>query len=68
MRTTIEIKEKLERTEAEIQRITDLLSIHEESEKFILRDGTLHPEWTFNDALNIYVADKLLLKWVLKSN
>jgi len=72
MRTTQDIKKKLDSVLAELERINTYLLDHPEatvSSRFVFKDGkTTHGEWTFNDAITSLVAEKLILKWVLNIN
>jgi hypothetical protein len=69
MKSTQEIKKRLDTVEAELSRINKLMLDNPNiiSEKFVFLNGNYHPEWTFNEALTSYVAKKLELKWVLGS-
>ncbi|MFZ4545893.1 MAG: hypothetical protein ACOYN4_00580 [Bacteroidales bacterium] len=72
MRTTHEIKKKLDFVLSECERINKYLYDHPEetiNSKFVFKDGkTTHTSWTFNDAITSLVAEKLLLQWILKMN
>lgn len=65
MRTTQEIKQKLTEVEKEIQRISDISVDTSMSEPYIFKSGNQHPEWSYDDAMNSLVAQKLTLEWVL---
>ena len=72
MRTTKEISDRLEETKEEISRISDIIR-NDETEKdkpTIYKNGRRsdYPEITNNFVLSKYVAEKLILQWVLKCN
>ena len=72
MRTTKEISDKLKDTEVEISRISDIIK-NDESERnkpFIYKNGCRSDsvEITHGFVLTKCIAEKGILKWVLKSN
>lgn len=70
MRTTNQIKDKLTSVQKEIDRICNILEDDEKNYKnpYTYSNGEHHEEWTFDDALTSFVAQKSILKWVLNSN
>ncbi|MEI8204972.1 MAG: hypothetical protein WCH34_18265 [Bacteroidota bacterium] len=65
MRTTEQIKEKLTKVEKEIKRISDISVDASLSEPYVSKGGNQHPEWSYDDAMTSFVAQRLILEWVL---
>ena len=67
MRTTAEINKRYIATEAEVRRISSILTNNPEieNEKYVFSNGTVHPGWTYKEALTAYVSEKSTLAWVL---
>ena len=70
MKTTIEIKEKLVFVQSEIDRINKVIEFDLSylSHKFRFKDGSEHTEWTYDDALTSYIAQRSILRWILNIN
>ena len=67
MKSTHEIKERLTSVNNEIERIDK--AIHDGaalSDRYTHSDGTQHAEWSYDDALCSYMAQLVLLEWILK--
>lgn len=69
MRTTADIKQRLNGVQAEIDRICSIIEqdISNLKKPYIFKSGGQHPEWNYNEALTSFVAQKHALKWVLNS-
>lgn len=68
MRTTADIKNELDITEAEIKRISDCIIKGSEDDPYRLSNGEIPCKWTFNQALVSFISKRSTLKWVLKKH